>query len=125
MANHEEAIYFLIDIFQAFRSCTQHITSKDDLLLSLKLKRADLGDPLNEFDRDLIIVRRLLTYFLDDDINKEAPPAVLSDFQDYTVGLLRHFGDYRFEAPSSPIPSWLITGRWTVKSTSTFYPSRN
>ena len=125
MANHEEAIYFLIDILEAFCSCAQHITSKDDLILTLKLKRVDLGDPLSEFDRDLIIVRRLLTYFLDDDISKEAPPAILSDFQDYTVGLLHHFGDHRYKAPSSPIPSWLITGRWTMKSTSTFFPSKN
>ena len=125
MEHHEESIYFLVPIYQAFRSCSERITSIADLTLTLKLKRAELGDPLSEYDRDLIIVRRLLTYFLDNDINKEAPPIVLFEFQDYTVGLLRHFGDFRYPAPARAIPSWLITGRWTEKSTSTFYPSKS
>ena len=125
MENHEESIYFLVEIYQAFSSCSESITSKDDLLLTLKLKRADLADPLSEFDRDLIKVRRLLTYFLDDDINKEAPPAIVWQFQDYTVGLLRHFGDLRYPVPACLIPEWLITGCWTAKSTGTFYPSKN
>ena len=125
MENHEESIYFLVPIYQAFRSCSERITSVADLNRTLKLKRVELGGQFAEYDRDLIIVRRLITYFLDNDINKEAPPVVLFEFQDYTVGLLRYFGDFRYPAPALPVPSWLITGRWTEKSTSTFFPSRS
>ena len=122
---HEEAIHYLDQIFQSFFTCYHHVSTRQQLTATLNYLRTALGDPLNEFDRDLIIVRRLLTHFLDDDINKEAPDAVLLQFQDYTKGLLRYFGDYRY-GPSGPsAPDWLITGRWKEKSTSTFMPSLN
>ena len=122
---HEEAVHYLDEIFQAFCTCYNHISTRQQLTITLNSLRTALGDSWNEFDRDLIIVRRLLTHFLDDSINKEAPDAVLLQFQDYTKGLLRHFGDYRYGSSGPSVPNWLITGCWKVKSTSTFMPSLN
>ena len=122
---HEEAIHYLDDLFQAFYTCSNHVSSRKQLTSTLNSLRTELGDPWKEFDRDLIIIRRLITHFLDDPINKEAPDAVLIEFQDYIKGLLRYFGDYRYGSSGSPIPTWLITGCWKIKTTSTFVPSLN
>ena len=120
---HEEAVHYLDQTFQAFFTCYHQVSTRQQLTATLNYLRTALGDPLNEFDRDLIIVRRLLTHFLDNDINKEAPDAVLLEFQDYTRGLLRYFGDYRYGPFGPSVPAWLITGRWKEKSTGTFMPS--